>query len=374
MSHGKQFSKMLGAQIKMTFREKQAWFWGIFFPVILMVIFMVIFGSGSSEDFEAKIAVVDESPNPASAAMLEQLRSIPMFQIEGGAAVSREEAETLVKEKDISAAVILPQSAEGAGELKLIVHKETERGATAQTVAAVLNQFVQQANLAAAGAAPVYSFALESIAEGGEELDYTDFLLTGMIALSIAQGGLFGMVDMVEMRRKGLLKRLRMTPANMGLFGLSDMTVRMLFAVVQIVLLSLIGVFGFGASLNIDVLSLVVIFLMGILAFTAMGYLFSSLCKTMEAYMGVANITSFVMMFLTGIFFPIESMPSWLHPVAAVLPLTYFVDGLRSAMVYSTGIFTSAFWAGVGILALWGAVAFALGSWVYRSKSIAATR
>src|SRR5690606_39339445 len=43
MNNLKQFKQMFLAQLKLTLREKQAWFWGIFFPVILMVIFMIIF-------------------------------------------------------------------------------------------------------------------------------------------------------------------------------------------------------------------------------------------------------------------------------------------------------------------------------------------
>ena len=90
--------------------------------------------------------------------------------------------------------------------------------------------------------------------------------------------------------------------------------------------------------------------------------------------MGIANITSFLMMFLSGIFFPIASMPEWLQPVSKVLPLTYFVDGLREGMVYATGIGAGALWAGIGIVALWGIVAFVAGSFLYKVKSIAAAR
>jgi len=149
---------------------------------------------------------------------------------------------------------------------------------------------------------------------------------------------------------------------------------RMLFGLVQIVLLSLIGVFVFGANLHIHLLSLIIVFLIGALSFNAIGYLFSSFSKTMEAYMGYANIASFLMMFLSGVFFPIETMPEWLQPVSVVLPLTYFVEGLRESMVYAEGLSSGTFWLGIGILMLWGIVSFLIGSLLYKSKSIAATR
>ena len=373
MNHAKQFANMFSAHLKMTLREKQAWFWGIFFPVILMVIFMVIFTGNSDDEFQATVAVVDEHPNEVSQIMLEQIRNIPVLKIKTGEPVSREQAETWVKEEEVDAAVVLPESEEAAA-MRLIVNKENEQGVTAQAVNSILDRMVQYANLAAVGAEPVYSLEFASISSGSDDLKYEDFLLTGMIALSIAQGGLFGMVDLVEMRRKGLLKRLRMTPANMGLFGLSDMIMRMLFAVVQIVILTLIGVYGFGATLHLNLPTIVLTFLVGTLTFNAMGYMLSSFSKTTEAYMGMANIASFLMMFLSGVFFPVETMPEWLRPVSEVLPLTYFVEGMREGMVYATGLGTGSVWLGLGITALWGIATFLIGSLLYRRKSIAAAR
>ena len=90
--------------------------------------------------------------------------------------------------------------------------------------------------------------------------------------------------------------------------------------------------------------------------------------------MGVANICSFLMMFLSGVFFPIETMPEWIQPISAVLPLTYFADGLRESMVYETGIATASLWAGIAVMVIWGAVTFLLGSVLYKRKAIAADR
>lgn len=373
MGAAKQFKKMFAAQWKMTLREKQAWFWGIFFPVILMVLFMVIFSGGSDKEFKAKIAVVNENPNATSQMLFSQIQQLPVFEIESGETVSREQAETWLKDKDVDAVIVLPES-EQTQSILLLVHKEQEKGVTSQAVSGILDKFIQQANLIAVGATPTYELQFESISSGNDDLKYEDFLLTGMIALAVAQGGLFGMVGMVEMRRKGVLKRLRMTPANMGLFGLSDILMRMIFGVIQIVLLSLIGVFGFGATLHINILTLIVVFLVGALSFSALGYLFSSFSKTTEAYMGMANIASFLMMFLSGVFFPVETMPSWLQPVSQVLPLTYFVEGLRESMVYAMGLNVGHLWFGIGIVVLWGALSFLLGSWLYKAKSIAEAR
>ncbi len=368
MSNGKQLGKLFGAQLKMMFREKQVWFWNLFFPIILMVIFMIIFGGGGGSDFKAKIAVVKPSVSEASNMLEGYLRQVPVLEWKSEQPVTAEQADEWVKDKDVDAVIVLP--GDNATTLEVIVNKENEKGATTQAIAGILDKFVQQTNYQVAGVTPTYSVQMTAVSSGSEDLSYVDFLLTGMIALAVAQGGLFGMVDMVEMRRKGLLKRLKLTPVKMGLFGVGGMMVRFILGIVQIIILSLIGVLGFGAKLHLDFPTLIVAFLIGALAFNALGYLFSSFSKSIEAYMGMANIASFLMMFLSGIFFPTNGFPEWLIPVSKVLPLTYFVNGIRDGMVYGSGLLSADFWAGIGILGAWGVVAFLIGVLIYRKTKI----
>ena len=190
-----------------------------------------------------------------------------------------------------------------------------------------------------------------------------------MIALSIAQAGLFGMVSMIEMRRSGLLKRLMLTPITMKTFGLSISLVRLILSIVQVVLLTLIGIFFFKASLNINILSFSIIFIIGTITFTAVGFMISAFTKSMDGYMGLANVLSFLMMFLSGIFFELSMLPSYVKPLAIISPLTYFVNGIRDSMVYGLGIMNTDFWMNIGILALWGIATFAIGAKFFKWRA-----
>lgn len=370
MSRMTQFGKLFVVDLKLMFREKQVWFWNIFFPILLMVIFMLIFGNSSS-DFKAKIAVVETNANAMSNRLEEQLRGVPVFEWKSEQPVDLAQADTWIKDKDVDAVIVLPET-EDAKAVRLIFNKEQEQNATAQVVSGIVGQLVEQVNWAIAEQAPTYSLDISAVSGGSEDLEYSDFLMTGQIALALAQGGLFGMVGMVEMRRKGLLKRLKMTPVKLGLLGLSGMLVRFILGIFQILILTLIGTTVFDVTLHIDLLTLIVAFFVGALSFNAMGYLFSSFSKTMEAYMGYANLTSFVMMFLSGIFFPTSGFPGWLKTISEVLPLTYFAEGLRDGMAYGSGLMTSEFWLGIGVLAAWGAVAYLIAALVYRRTKIEA--
>ncbi|WP_127579670.1 ABC transporter permease [Paenibacillus koleovorans] len=365
----KQLAKLFSAQFKMTFREKQVWFWSIFYPVLLLVVFLTFFGGmGDDGSFKAKIAVVADKETAVSTQLQTAMKQIDLLEWKSDSPVSREQAEDWVKEKDIDAAIVLPDSAD-AKQITLLVNKEKQANTTVQALNGILNEVLHQMNYAQANITPQLKLGIESISEGDDRLEYTDFLLTGMIALAISQAGLFGMVSMIEMRRNGLLKRLMMTPVSMGLFGLGGVLVRLFLSAIQVVLLALIGVLFYGANLHLDLLNFVLIFVVGTLAFAAIGFVIAAFSKSMDAYFGIANLLSFLMMFMSGIFFDTGSLPEWIKPVSAALPLTFFADGIRDAMVYDRTVLTSQFWLNAGVLAGWAVVAFIVGSRFYSWKA-----
>ncbi|MEX2462530.1 MAG: ABC transporter permease [Paenibacillaceae bacterium] len=365
-----QFSKLFEAHFKSTFREKQVWFWSIFYPVLLLVIFLMIFGGSDAKEvnFTVKIAVVAaEQQNQDATQLLTALQHIPALEWESKETVSRQQAEDWVKSKNIDAAIVLP-SGDMSKPVELIIHKEKQNSALTQVMNGMIKGALEQSIQVDAAPKPHYSIQPEFVSSGSTKLKYVDFLLTGLIALSISQAGLFGMIVMVEMRRNGLLKRLMLSPVNMKLFGLSNMMVRFILSAIQAVLLTLIGILFYHASIDVNILSFLLIFIVGTIAFSAIGFMVSSLTKTPDSYFGLANLISFVMMFLSGIFFDTSSLPSYIKPISNILPLTYFANGIRDGMVYGLGMIHSAFWVNLGVLAAWGVVTFVIGSRFYKWK------
>jgi ABC-2 type transport system permease protein len=84
-----------------------------------------------------------------------------------------------------------------------------------------------------------------------------------------------------------------------------------------------------------------------------------------EAASAIGNAIAFPMMFLSGTYFPIEMMPSYLRGISNVLPLTYLSQGLKSAMLYkdSGGIYFN-----MAIVAVLAVVFIVVGSLVTRWK------
>jgi ABC-2 type transport system permease protein len=76
--------------------------------------------------------------------------------------------------------------------------------------------------------------------------------------------------------------------------------------------------------------------LLGAFAFVCLGYFISGLGKTQESITGAIQFINFPMMFLSGLFFPVDTMPHWIRPVVDAMPLTYLADALRQIMIGGT--------------------------------------
>jgi ABC-2 type transport system permease protein len=365
----RQFRKLFEAHMKTTFREKQVWFWSVFYPVLLLVIFLMIFGGSDAKEtnFTAKVTTVATQQNQDSTQLLNSLLNMPVLEWKDKQPVTREQAEDWVKSKEIDAAIVLP-TGDLSKPIELIINKEKQNSALTQAMNSILNNALQQVGQVDTAQKAHYAVQTDFISSGSTKLKYVDFLLTGLIALSISQAGLFGMIMMVEMRRNGLLKRLMLSPVNMKLFGLSNMLVRFVLSAIQAVLLTLIGILFYHASIDVNVIAFLLVFIIGTISFAAIGFMISSLSKTQDSYFGFANLFSFVMMFLSGIFFDSSSLPAYIKPISNVLPLTYFANGIRDGMVYGLGVMHSALWIDLGVLAAWGIVAFMIGSRFYKWK------
>ena len=103
---------------------------------------------------------------------------------------------------------------------------------------------------------------------------------------------------------------------------------------------------------------------LGAVTFLAIGYVIAVVGAHRRLGQRAASIVQFPLMFLSGIFFPIAFMPSWLQPVAALLPLTYLADALRQTMV--GGAAYAPLYVDVLVLAGWLIVSFLISARYFR--------
>jgi ABC-2 type transport system permease protein len=145
--------------------------------------------------------------------------------------------------------------------------------------------------------------------------------------------GVIGLTNVCsELKRNGVLRRLSATPLTKLEWLLGNFLSQIVLALVLAAVMLILGAALYSVSVLINAYFLATLFL-GVLLFSSLGMLFASLVKDPEAASGLGNVVAFPMMLLSGTFWPVSSMPSYLQTVARALPLTYFADGLRDSMV-----------------------------------------
>ena len=159
------------------------------------------------------------------------------------------------------------------------------------------------------------------------------YYLPGLTAAFIMTNGVIGLTNAgSELRRTGVLRRLASTPLTKFEWLLGNVLSQAVLALTLSILMLVLGIAIYHANVSFNQYS-VALLISGTLLFSGVGMALAGIVREPEAASGLGNIIAFPMMLLSGIFWPIGAMPSYLQGAAWLLPLTYFADGLRASMV-----------------------------------------
>jgi ABC-2 type transport system permease protein len=162
-----------------------------------------------------------------------------------------------------------------------------------------------------------------------------DFYIPGVTAAFIMTNGVIGLTSNTsEFKRRGVIKRLSLTPLSKMDWIIGNILSQTLLNLLLTTMMLVLGWVIFNVRIIPDAFAILLIFL-GSVMFSGIGMLLSGLVKDVEAASAIGNAIAFPMMFLSGTYFPLEIMPSYLQTFAKILPLTYFSEGLRYAMIYN---------------------------------------
>jgi ABC-type multidrug transport system permease subunit len=154
------------------------------------------------------------------------------------------------------------------------------------------------------------------------------------------------------------------TPMRRGDYLASYILSRLLFLVVEVAALIGFGWWMFDVGVRGSLVALAGIAVLGALAFSGIGLLVASRARTIEAVSGLMNLVMLPMWVLSGTFFSYARFPDAMQPIVALLPLTALNDALRGVMIDGAGLTAVA--APVGLVALWGGVAFVVALAIFR--------
>ncbi len=186
---------------------------------------------------------------------------------------------------------------------------------------------------------PVFLYVVISKIAGGSAgpqgaQAYSDYLLPGIIAMTIMQTGVFSLAYwLVDLKARGVIKRFMVTPlSTMEMVG-SLIASRLVLMALQIVILTLIGKYFFHAHVNGSIVAIILLMILGGATFLGIGFLISTAAKTYEEASPITTVVNLIFTFLGNIFFPTTVMPQILQKIGAKLPVTYLAQGMRHNFV-----------------------------------------
>ena len=308
--------------LKIFFRNRQSIFFSMLFPLIFTGVF---FFSGGAAD-PIKLGLVNLSQSSIANSFSELVIAEPSFEVtKGSLSILREE----LINGDQTAIIVVPEnfSVTGdAGELNLILDASQVRQAS--SIEETLKNSLLSIEREVRGIKPMFNLVVEDVQARPQR--YVDFLLPGILAymlmnLCIAGSGF----NIVEYRRRGILKRLFVTPIQPKDFIVAIILSRMVIVLTQISVMLGLAIIILDINIVGGLPSLYGMIIFGTFIFLCIGFFLGSLAKTQEAIQPIVALTSFPQLILSGVFFPISSMTEWLQPVAHSLPLSVVVSGLR---------------------------------------------
>jgi ABC-2 type transport system permease protein len=163
-------------------------------------------------------------------------------------------------------------------------------------------------------------------------IDYRTFMYPGMISMTVIMTAMFSAGSIVWDREFGFLREMLVAPVSRGAIVVGKCLGGAVVATAQgVIILALAGLVGVPYSPILLVTLLGEMFLAAF-SITAFGVLLAARMRNMQSFFGVMQMAIMPMMFLSGAMFPLANLPSWLHVLTTVNPLTYAVDPMRQAV------------------------------------------
>lgn len=314
-------------------REPSAFFWVVFMPIVWMLVLGFTFNEEKQEVYGVGWLTTQSSSSDSFKQTLDQDPYIKLYSLD------RQQLETLLKRGEIS---IFVASKEGEG----FSFVYDANNPLAQRAKLKVNESLQ----VAAGRKDVLSIEDKRIDAKG--LRYVDFLIPGLLGLSIMTSSLFGIgMTIVSNRKENLLKRYVATPMPASSYVLSHIIGRGFILTVEFLAVMVSAWLLFDFSVEGWLLEYVLFSIVGAASFTAISMLCASRTRSIPMISGLTNLLSLAMIMLSGVFFSKSNFPQWMQEIVNFLPLTALNDGLRKIAL--EGVHLQALSFELGVLSIY---------------------
>ncbi|MBN2603182.1 MAG: ABC transporter permease [Candidatus Thermoplasmatota archaeon] len=329
----------LYSSIRQWLRSIGTVFWTLLFPVLLIIIFGAIFSGAGDVNYDIIVRDLDNSS--FSEKFIQILENISVLRLDTGVK-DDENISEYMREKDITAALVIPKGFESQLQqaftnpnitVDIQFYFDPSDQSTTPIIRNIVASTLNEFNMNVTNGRRI--IVMNEISTLGEEYDFIDFFVPGIIGFTIMTSCIYGSIERnTKYRKDGILRKLLTMPISRADWILSKMLFMLFLSFISASVILLVGVMAWGLNIEINIFFFVIIVATSFL-FSGMGMIISRFVKDEETADMAGGAITFPMMFLAGTFFPLDQMPSFLQTFAQILPLYYVNEALRNAMIYS---------------------------------------
>ena len=278
----------------------------ILFPIIMILLFG--YGMGG-EMTDLPIVVVSQSDGNLTDLTLNTIKSTDTYHVVK-VMDDQGKAEKMVDRGEVKAAIIMPED------------YDDTNSSNQKAVTLYLDSSDQMAS-------QILDSSTQAIFS-----KLSNMVAAGSVTMTVMMSCMMGMgATIAGERETGELARLFMTPTSVSTVIGGKIAAKLVIELVRAVILILMAILLFNVSIKGGLLQTFIVLVFGALCFVGFGIMLSARTQTQEDYAQIVMPFSMPMMFVSGVFYPIETMPWILQKLAYVFPLTYLNDAMRGVML-----------------------------------------
>lgn len=177
----------------------------------------------------------------------------------------------------------------------------------------------------------------DTITGGGKTIPAKQLFMAGIIAAGVLSCAFQGLaINVVQERESGLIRRLASSPMPKAAYFIAKVVRVLVTTVVEVAILMAISVVVYGLPLPRSAtgwLTLVWVVLLGAASCALMGMAYTAIIPSQNAAPAVVTPVFIALQFISGVFFPLNQLPSWMQTLGAIFPLRWMAQGLRSVFL-----------------------------------------
>jgi ABC-2 type transport system permease protein len=261
-------TKLMLASFKMFIRQREAIIWTILLPLFMVFLFSFVKFDGLGR---VSVGVVNHSQDTTLVSLLRPIKALRISEGQADQELAR------LKKGDRAMVLVIPASFQLSGHDSLTLYLNAGRPQETQAGRLILqhalDELVFRQN-------HLLRHELRTALVNSRNLTYIDFLLPGILAMSIMQSGVFGVAfGFVMLKKRGILRRLLVTPMNTHDFIIAQVATRLMILMAQVLIMVGAGVLFFDLHFIGSLFNMIIVGLLGGTIFLSIGFALSGISK-----------------------------------------------------------------------------------------------